>query len=269
VHGEQLRLLQPLELPLLAGQLRIPALQVEGLGSESVSWRTSLTADGLSLPEFTAALGWPTFSGELSVQIPAVDYAQGQLALDGELVAEAFDGTVRINGLRLSDPLGAVPVFHAEASLRELDLERLTRVFNFGRITGRLDGDVNGLQLVGWEPVSFRAELRTPEGDQSKHRISQRAVENLTALGNNTAVALSGTFLRFFESFAYDRLLFKVNLEGQVAELDGIAHPDGGYYLVRGSGLPRIDVIGRNRRVAWRDLVERLKRIRLQDAKVR
>jgi hypothetical protein len=38
---------------------------------------------------------------------------------------------------------------------------------------------------------------------------------------------------------------------------------------VRGSGLPRIDVIGRNRRVAWRDLVERLKEIQVEQAKIK
>jgi hypothetical protein len=242
----------------------VPRLTVAGLRSERVTWQTALAAEALSLPDLTAALGWPALQGNLTVEIPAVSYAEGALDFDGELVAEAFDGTVRVKGLRLTDPFGAVPGLQAEASLRGLDLERLTRVFDLGRMTGRLDGDVHDLQLVGWEPVHFQAELRTPPGDTSRHRISQRAVENLTALGNNRAVALSGTFLRVFESFAYDRLLLKVDLAGQVAQLDGIAHPDGGYYLVKGSGLPRIDVIGRNRQVAWRDLVERLKRIRRQ-----
>jgi hypothetical protein len=37
---------------------------------------------------------------------------------------------------------------------------------------------------------------------------------------------------------------------------------------VRGAGLPRIDVIGRNREVAWKDLVQRLRNIRLEGARV-
>lgn len=269
LQGDQLRLTRPLDLPLLAGKLRIPMLQMAGLRSDRVTWRTALEANALSLPDLTAALGWPSFNGTLSVQVPAVNYAAGQVTLDGELVAEAFDGTVRIKDLQLSEPLGTVPELRAEVSLRGLELERLTRVFNFGQITGRLDGDMQGLHLVGWQPVGFQLELRTPAGDTSKHRISQRAVENLTALGNSGAVALSGTFLRFFESFSYDRLQLKVDLSGQLAELDGIAHPDGGYYLVKGAGLPRIDVIGRNRRVAWRDLVARLKRISLEGMQMR
>lgn len=267
--GDALRLTTPLSLPLLEGLLRVPRFEVTGLGSDAPIWWAALSAEALSLPALSAALQWPPLDGTLSVQIPAVSYAAGELGVDGELVARAFDGTVRVNGLRLTDPLGAVPGLQAEASLRGLDLEKLTRTFDLGRITGRLDGDVRELQLLAWQPVRFSAELRTPENDSSRHRISQRAVENLTALGNNGAAALSGTFLRFFESFAYDRLLLKVDLAGQRAQLDGIAHPDGGYYLVKGSGLPRIDVIGRNRQVAWRDLVGRLKRIRLEGMQMR
>lgn len=267
--GGRLRLRRPLALPLLEGTLRIPSLTLDGLDTGHPAWRAALQAEDLSLQALSQALHWPVLAGSLSVKIPAVHYADGLLALDGELQAQAFDGTVRVSGLELREPLGPAPLFKAEASLRGLDLEQLTRTFDFGRITGRLDGDVRGLQLVGWQPVAFDAELRTPPDDDSRHRISQRAVENLTALGNNGAVALSGTFLRFFESFSYDRLRLQVKLSGQIAELDGIAHPDGGYYLVKGAGLPRIDVIGRNRQVAWRDLIKRLRGIRLKGAQVR
>jgi hypothetical protein len=61
----------------------------------------------------------------------------------------------------------------------------------------------------------------------------------------------------------------KIRLEGSRAEIDGLARPDGGYYLVKGSGLPRIDVIGRNRSVAWHDLLERLRQIQIEGAQIR
>ena len=57
-------------------------------------------------------------------------------------------------------------------------------------------------------------------------------------------------------------------LRGDAAEMGGIARSDGGYYLVKGAGLPRIDVIGRNRRIAWKDLVERLRRIQVEQARI-
>jgi hypothetical protein len=41
--------------------------------------------------------------------------------------------------------------------------------------------------------------------------------------------------------------------------MSGVAPaPSGGYYLVKGKGLPRIDVIGNARRVDWPRLVQQL-----------
>jgi hypothetical protein len=41
--------------------------------------------------------------------------------------------------------------------------------------------------------------------------------------------------------------------------MDGVAPgPNGNYYLVKGKGLPRIDVIGSNRRIDWPRLVQQL-----------
>ena len=89
-------------------------------------------------------------------------------------------------------------------------------------------------------------------------------MDNLTSLGSGASAGLSGTFLRAFEDFAYERIALRIDLSGARAELDGIPHPDGGYYIVKGRGLPRIDVIGRNREVAWKDLIERLQDIQFE-----
>ena len=71
--------------------------------------------------------------------------------------------------------------------------------------------------------------------------------------------ALSSGFLRFFDDFNYDRLGISCRLENDVCAMDGVAPaPNGGYYLVKGKGLPRIDVIGSSRRVDWPRLVQQL-----------
>ena len=138
----------------------------------------------------------------------------------------------------------------------------MTGAFSFGRITGRLSGRVDGLRLFNWSPVAFDARLYTPPDDRSKHRISQRAVENIGSIGGGGAgvtAALSSGFLRFFDDFNYDRLGLSCRLENDVCAMDGVAPaPNGGYYLVKGKGLPRIDVIGSSRRVDWPRLVQQL-----------
>ncbi len=151
-----------------------------------------------------------------------------------------FDGDVTISDLRLQDPFGKWPRFSSNVALDNLDLELMTGAFSFGRITGRLSGRVDGLRLFNWAPVAFDAQLYTPPGDRSKHRISQRAVENIGSIGGGgagVAAALSSGFMRFFDDFNYERLGLSCRLENDVCAMDGVAPaPNGGYYLVKGQG---------------------------------
>jgi hypothetical protein len=189
--------------------------------------------------------------------IPRVRLAGGRLAIEGALLVRAFDGSVVVRDLVLEDPFGVVPRLSANLDVQGLALEPLTRAFDFGRITGRIAGQVEGLVLEEWQPVAFDARLETPPDDDMPHRISQRAVDALATLGG-AGGALSRTFLSMFEEFSYRRLGLGCTLRDGVCRMSGIAPADGGYVIVQGGGLPRIDVIGYTREVDWDLLVKRL-----------
>ncbi|HUP90611.1 MAG TPA: hypothetical protein VM074_00045 [Solimonas sp.] len=262
--GRDLRLIKPVRVPLLDGAVRIERLALGGIAQPGMSAEFAATVEPINLGELCRALGWPEFSGELSGTLPGLRYADKELSLDGELAAKAFDGEVRIRGLRVIEPFGAAPRLAADVTLRNLDLERVTGAFSFGRIEGRLDGDVEQLRVIGWKPVSMRARLYTPPGDDSRHRISQRAIDTISSIGGGPSGILSRGVLRFFDDFSYDRIGWSCVLENRVCRMDGIepAHKGAGYVLVKGRLLPRIDVIGYTRSVAWDTLVERLKNAR-------
>ena len=268
--GERVSLVEPIVVPLLGGRVTLDRFDLQGalIAGKTPRWQASASVEDVSLEQLTAALEWPTFSGTVAGELNEMRFADRTFSIGGGLALRAFDGRLQVDNLVIQDPFGTVPVLRADAGFENLSLEQLTQTFSFGRIEGRLNGDIAGLQLVAWQPDRFNMHLYTPEGDRSRRRISQRAVENLTELGNGAAAGLSASFLRIFEEFRYDRIDLRVDLLGNVAELDGLARDDGGYYLVRGSGLPRIDVIGRNRSVAWQDLVERLKRIQVEGANI-
>ena len=268
--GDSVMLVEPLVVPVLQGAFAVDDFRLQGalLAGDAPRWSASASLRDISLEALTAALGLPPFGGSLQGQLTDLRYADEVLELGGELALSAFGGSIAVDGLTIGEPLGLVPQLRASARLRGLDLESLTRTFSFGRIEGRLDGDLDNLLLVGWVPDRFDMHLYTPPGDRSRRRISQRAVENLTELGSGVPAGLSTTFLRMFEEFSYDQIDIRLALDGNVAQLDGLARDEGGYYLVRGSGLPRIDVIGRNRSVAWRELIERLRQIQVQGARI-
>ena len=126
---------------------------------------------------------------------------------------------------------------------------------------------MRGLELANWQPVRFDARIESSAGNYPR-KISQRAVQNISALGGaGAAAAIQRSFLRFFEQFGYEKLGLSCRLENGVCEMDGIERAPQGYVIVKGGGIPAISVIGYNRSVSWRELVDRLKRITQDNVK--
>ena len=120
--------------------------------------------------------------------------------------------------------------------------------------------------MENWRPVTFYAWLGTPDDDNSRHRISQKAVKNIASIGGGGASdLLSRSFLSFFETFGYDKIGLGCYLHDGVCQMMGVDATTSGYRIIKGGGLPRIDVIGYNPRVDWNTLMERLSRISTTD----
>jgi len=76
--------------------------------------------------------------------------------------------------------------------------------------------------------------------------------------------------MRFFDEFGYAEIGLSCTLRNGVCRMGGAGAANGGYYIVRGRGLPRIDVIGSAERVAWPVLLRQLGSLRaLDDAVIR
>lgn len=256
-----------LVLPLLDGALNFKDISAAWLGEHWV-WHLRMDLTPMDLSQFTAALGWPTLSGHISGQVPLVTYANKQLNMDGVMTFNMFDGTVAMRHLHIDDPLGVVPKLYADLTMRKLDLGELTRTYRFGAIEGKIDGDVKGLELQNWKAVRFDAALQTSEDKQIK-TISQRAVENIAALGGEgTAAALQRTFLRFFDAFNYDKIGLSCKLRHDQCEMGGVAATPDGYIIVKGRGIPALNVNGYNKQVSLSDLLARIKRITDNNASV-
>ncbi len=260
--GRGFRLLDPVLLPVFDGGLSIATLRIRNAGTPRMYLRFDAEVKPISVAPISRALGLPQFSGTISGSIPRLELSDGLVTLGGNLEARVFDGQIVVRNLRMRDPLGEFPQLFADIDIDALDLQQLTDTFEFGMITGRLSGRVAGLELFNWMPVAFDARLYSTPGDKTKRRISQRAVQNLSSIGGGSgggvAAALQGGFLRFFDSFRYKRLGLSCQLVNDVCRMDGVAPAPGGYYIVQGSGLPRISVIGNQSRVAWSRLVSQL-----------
>ena len=261
MNGDSIALREPARIPLLDGALVIDRWELARPGGADMQWGFDAVLTPISLESLSAALDWPPFAGKLSGVIPDVRYADGNLEIGGVLLVRAFDGDLTVRNLRLKQPFGIVPRLSADLALDKLDLEKLTRAFSFGKIEGRLSGQVRDLRMEAWQPIAFDAAFATPAHDRSRHRISQKAIDNLSNIGGGgVGNVVSRGFLQLFKEFPYDRLGISCRLERGVCLMDGVAPANGGYYIVKGRFLPpRIDIIGYARRVDWESLLARLK----------
>ena len=263
---DHIRLVEPVAIPVLDGALKIDDFQLESGEDAGLHWQVNGLLEPVSLSQLSLALGWPELSGKLSGVIPNVRYDNGSLEVGGILLIRVFDGEVTLRNLTLEQPFGLVPRLQLDARVDNIDLETLTRTFSFGRIEGRLDGRVDGLDMASWRPVAFDAEFATPEDDASRHRISQKAVDNISSIGGaGVGGALSRSFMRFFEDFPYQRLGIRCRLENGICDMGGVAPAAEGYYLVKGRLIPpRLDVIGYADRVNWDTLIAQIMAVTAQ-----
>ncbi len=247
-------------LPILDGAFKLSDISAARIGSDW-HWHLRAALTPVSMPDASRAFKLPVMQGKASAEIPLVTYSGGILTTDGEMALNVFDGQVKVTHLTMINPLGETPKLSADMNLRNLDLGELTRTFSFGAIEGKLDGDIDNLEMINWKPVNMDAKVQSSPGKYTK-KISQRAVENISSLGGaGAAAAVQRSFLRFFKEFNYEKMGLSCKLRNDICEMNGVESTPGGYVIVKGSGIPAITVLGYNQTVSWGELINRIKRV--------
>jgi hypothetical protein len=256
----------PATVPAVGGRLRFDRFRLRPpSGERGLEANFGLTLDAIDIGTLAKNLGWPAFRGTLSGTIPDARYAADRLVFEGGLEMRVFDGRVLVSSLAMERPFGVAPSLSADLALEDLDLLSVTEVFDFGSISGRLHGGIRELRLVDWTATAFDAELHTEKKRGVRQRISQRAVQNISSVGDASFVStLQGQLIGLFEDFGYRRIGIACRLNNGVCEMAGLSgsgSDSGGFTIVEGAGVPRLNVVGFNRRVDWPTLLERLQAV--------
>jgi hypothetical protein len=257
----------------ISGKLRFDHFHLRPpQGGKGLQANFGLTLDAFDIGKLAQSLGWPAFRGSLSGHIPDARYLDDRLVFEGGLEMRAFDGSIRVSSLAMERPFGVAPTLSADLRLDDLDLLAVTEVFDFGSISGRLDGSIRELRLVDWTATAFDAEFHTQRRRGVKQRISQRAVQNISSVGDASFVtSLQGKLIGLFDDFGYRRLGITCRLRNQVCAMGGLESVGraaagsgsdiGAFTIVQGAGIPRLNVVGYHRQVDWPTLVERLEAV--------
>ena len=246
-----LALTDSFRLPVLDGALVVERLAWSDWAGPERRLGLDARLEPIELAALTRALGWAEFGGRLSGNFPGVRVSGSVIDVQGGLDLELFGGSATVNGLSIERPFGSLPALAADIEFQSLDLEQVTGAFEFGQMLGLMSGYVRDLRLLDWQPVAFDAWFETSL-DSPRRKISQKAVGSISSLSGGGSAALSGTLLRWFDDFPYRKFGLGCKLAANVCRMRGLREAEqGGYVILEGRLIPRLNIVGYQRRVNW------------------
>jgi len=250
-------------VPLLGGRVVLGDIVYSGLLGPAPGLSLHMYIKGLDLKAASALLGLPPFEGDVTGSIPGIKLSGGRLTTDGEIRLRLFGGEVSLAHMAVSEVFSPVPSFRTDVEIKDLDLGALTRVFEFGRITGILEGSIRDLVIASGQPESFFIDIKTVPRRGVPQRISTKALENVSILGTGAvASVLNRGIYRLFDEYRYSKMGFQAVLKNDELILLGIETQGDKGYIIKGAKFPpKVDVVSHTERISFKEMVRRLERV--------
>lgn len=260
----ELSFAKDIDLPIYGGRIAISDVTFRHLFSPQRSLSLTMNIHDIDLAAASSAMDIPRFSGNLSGAIPRVTFSEGRLVADGEVVLNAFDGSVRLSALSADNLFSPIMSLRADIDISDINLARLTDTFDFGHISGILEGTVHDLVIVRGQPQRFVSSVSTVKRRGVSQKINVEALRKISILGSGASTSiLDRGIYQFFKEYRYDRIGFTASLKNDTMQLLGIESRGNVGYLVKGGILPpKVNVMNYNQNISFKELVRRLKRIK-------
>jgi len=243
-------------------QVALSNIVVHDPVSSEFEVRAGLRLDELDLHKLSPE-SFP-LQGKIKGQLPAVSLNQDRLSTAGELTGTFFGGELTLSELLMIRPFDPSRELGGTCQVKALHLEELSSSVGVGRVTGRMNVNLQNLQLAFGQPVAFALRAKSAPAQGVKQRISLQAVNSLSILG--TGRGLSGLGVRFyanfFQEFPYENIGLACVLKNDTFTLSGLIHEDDVEYIVK-RPLLGINVINTtpHNRIAFSDMLKRINRI--------
>jgi hypothetical protein len=260
--GDDLTFEERLTVPILGGEVRLEALRLQDLFLPTRHLLSGVLITGIALPEVAAAFGLPPLEGSVEALFPEVRLDAHTLEVEGGGEVGLFGGTVGLAEISGEDVLTRFPKLQLSATFHGIDLGRVTRVFDFGEISGVVAGYVRDLRLFRGVPVSFEAAIQSVPTEGVRQFVNVKAVRNLTILGTGARISpLDRGIQRFFDKYTYAAIGIYMKLANDVFVLRGTAgSKEGRELFVRGRLPFPINIVNAQpgKTVSFSSMVERL-----------
>ncbi len=242
-------------IPAGSGSIDIDSGQVKYDGGD-----VRLTGVSLSAIRVEHTLNGHTVAAVINGKDLNIRFEKGRFRVKGSVRAKVAGGEVVISHM-WADISGPVPRYGADIEFKDIDLSVLTSLTGFGRITGRLEGHVQGLVMSGKQPESFDLVVRSRKVKGVDQKISIKAIRSLSILGGGSGgIPILGGF---FKNFSYSKIAVSCSLKNDIFTMHGLITKGGTEYLVERGFWGGVNVINQNPggRIAFSDMLERLNRI--------
>ncbi len=205
-------------------------------------------------------------------RLDVLNFDGDRIQTRGNVRVRAFGGEISLSNLGGSGLLSPTPTFLLDATWKDLHLAELTEGTPFEKIEGILKGQVKHLEMVGGEPQRFDLFTETVQTKDVPQKIGVRALENIARIsgGESPFVGLAGTLASLFKEFPYDKIAIQASLENDIFKIGGPIKEGDKVYLVKRSGFSGVNVVNQDpdRRISFKDMVKRIKRVAASKASV-
>jgi hypothetical protein len=262
VTGDRLDLGSGLEIPLLGGTLGLEAPSLVDTLRTTRHLEAGVRLEAIRLEDLASALDLLPLEGSVEASFPRVRLSEKRLAVDGDGEIELLGGRVTVRDISGEEVLSRFPKLVFSAELREIDLGSLTRAFDFGEMTGTLEGRIDRCELFRWTPVRFDARLETVERRGVPRAINVKAINNIAILGTGGRIGIFDRGIhRFLDRYTYERLGIEATLEHDVFRLRGLERRGDRELFLKGRLPFRIDVVNAEpgKTVSFRAMLDRLR----------
>jgi len=262
IRGDSFEFEEIVTVPVLGGRVALERVRFADLLSARRRMDGGVQLVGLRLEKAAAAFGLPPLTGEMNGVFPQFLLTPDSFHVEGGGEMSLFGGTLKVGDISGVDILSRYPQMTFSAEFRDIDLGQVTRTFNFGEMTGILQGWVRDCELFRGVPVGFEGQVETVKRDGVGRTVNVKAVNNLAILGTGGGVGALGRGLtRFIRKFTYDAFGIHMTLADDAFLLRGLQQSRGReMFLTRRLPFPIEIVNGEpGTPISFSEMLERLR----------
>jgi hypothetical protein len=254
---------QRMKFPMWGGAIVLEGAQIRNPFGKKMEIALGLRMEEVNFSSVTELFLPFTLPGFLEGSFSTVELSEESLETQGTLTIHTLGGHIEVANIHGRIPFSRLRKVSMDMRLRNIDLEKASQSFEFGRMGGIIQGKIEDLTLSFGQPEKFEFEIWSERQRGIKQYVNADAVNSLSILSTGSAFPFKRGALQFFKYFPYARLGIYCKLQNDVFTLRGTIHRGGVEYLIKRGLVGGINVINQNpeNRIRWKQMLRRLKAI--------